>query len=110
MRGEEFYEPTKGELDWAMEKAREDMGEPGEPKITDEKVNRVMKEVAAQFSEKFEPEDPTIPESEIVAKYEKEGWRHVDTITNAARVSVGDEEGKKIKVIELGDKYLVFKK
>lgn len=40
MNGEKFYEPTEGELDWAMEKAREDMGEPGEPKITDEKVNK----------------------------------------------------------------------
>ncbi|MEK7117876.1 MAG: hypothetical protein AAB861_03835 [Patescibacteria group bacterium] len=69
-----------------------------------------MKEVAAQFGEKFEPEDPAIPESEIVAKYEKEDWKHVDTITNAVKVSVGDEEGKEIKIIGLGHKYLVFKK
>ena len=37
MSGEEFYEPIKEELDGAMKKAREDMGEPEEPKITDEK-------------------------------------------------------------------------
>ena len=51
-----------------------------------------------------------IPENEIVAKYEKEGWRHVDTITNAANVSAGQEEGVEVKVIGLGNKFLIFKK
>lgn len=54
MSEEKFYEPTEGEIDRAMEKARDDMGEPGEPEITDQKVNKVMQEVAAQMGERFE--------------------------------------------------------
>ncbi len=110
MSNEEFYEPTRGEIDAAMKIAKREMGEPGEPEPTSENVNRVMKEVAAQFGEKFEAGDPTVPEKDIIERYRKDGWRHVDTITNAAKVNVAHEGGKEIKIIGLGDRFLVFEK
>lgn len=77
---------------------------------TEEEINKVMEEVAAQFGEKFEAADPAVSEGNIVEEYKKEGWNLVDVITNAAKVSIGEKEGKEIKVVGLGSKFLVFEK
>ncbi|MCX6731778.1 MAG: hypothetical protein NTX55_02195 [Candidatus Parcubacteria bacterium] len=81
---------------------------PNEP--TEEEVAECMGAIARQFGERFEAGDPTISEEDIVKKHKEEGWEKVDTITNAANVSVADQKGKQIKVVGLGTKFLVFEK
>ena len=110
MSKEEFYKPTEGEINEAVDSAEEQMGESGEPQPTSENINRVMMDIAAQFGEKFKKEDPKVPEKDIIDKYQKEGWNLVEIITNAAKVSVSHEEGKEIKIIGLGQRFLVFEK
>lgn len=77
---------------------------------TEEEVAEAMGSVAKQFGKKFEAGDQAVSEKDIVEKYKKEGWNLVDIITNAAKVSVGSQEGKDIKIVGLGTKFLVFKK
>ncbi len=106
---QEEYDPTEEEVNAAIGSAEEQM-KGHYPESTEDNINNAMQNVAAQLGEKFEVGDPAVSEGDIVEKYRKEGWSLADVITNAAKVSIGEKEGKEIKIVGLGDKFLVFEK
>lgn len=108
MSQEDLNEPSQEELDKVIGNAKREMDEYYKSEPTPENVSGVMKEVAAQHGENFEAGDPAIPEQDIIDKYEEEGWNLVDRVADALKVSA--EEGKKIKIVGLGDEFLIFEK
>lgn len=107
-------EPTEEEVNRAIGKTKEEMDEYYKSQPTTENVNRVVGEVAAQLGEEFKGGDPVVPEDEIIDKiidkYEKKGWRLIDITDDAEKVATDRIEGKEIKVVEGGDKFLVFER
>ncbi len=109
MSPEKPYNPTPEEIASAVGKTEEEMSEylPSHP--TTKNVNRAMTDVAAQFGEKFEGGDPAMSEEEVINKYNEEGWNLVSVLSKVEEADTA-KEGKEIKIVGLGDKFLVFEK
>ena len=82
--------------------------EPYEP--TEEEIEAAMRDTAAQFGEKFEINRDPEPDSDLVARMDREGWRLADIITTGYAVSAEDHPGEDIKIIGRGKKFFVFER
>jgi len=117
MPQEKFQEPkpSKKEIDKAVNKAEGEMDEYYKSqfttKPTKEHIDAVLKDVAKQSGENYEPCDPAISKQEIIEKYKKDGWQLIYEIRGRVNTDLYYEEGKETKVIGLGDsEFLVFQR
>ena len=98
------------EMDDFMDSMEKSIKNPDESEPTAERVDSVMTDIAAQFGEKYESAASGASQNEVVKEYEDNGWKLAEVVTNAAKVSVEAEQGKQIKIVGLGNRFLVFEK
>ena len=82
--------------------------QPYEP--TEKEIEVAMQEAAAQLGERFEMDRSEEPDSELVRRMERDGWRLADIITTGYLVTAEDHPGEDIKVIGHRKKFFVFER
>lgn len=108
---QENYEPTNEEFEKALNEMDKQMEQSKDSLPTEGNIAQAMESIAAQFGEKFEAADPAaVPESEIIENHKREGWVLENIFNNAAEIKAEEDSKTEVKVIGLGDKFLVFKR
>jgi hypothetical protein len=84
--------------------------EPAAPEPSEEEIRESLRSIAAQFGEKFEETASEESSDQLMSRLGQEGWRLVDVITSAHKVTAEYDPNEDIKIVGTGTKFRIFKR